>query len=166
MFPPKPPVFTTSRMSPEVKVTPMPLSDRLRRGIMPWQGFCSTIFSTTVSEGLTSGSAHMYFEVTCDPYSEQILFHHESFLVPWKRPLKAPKAAEVFPQVRQMVLDGRYQEAIELAFKEMNKGSIKQNTGSHAPDAWPAQAAGLGCAGDRILIRLSCFQTRLPAIKW
>jgi hypothetical protein len=130
-FPPKPPVFAASRLSPEVKVTPMPLSDRLRRGIVPRQGFCSTIPGTTVSEGLTSGNGHMYIEVTCDPYSEQILFHHESLLVPWKRPFEAPKAAEVFPQVRQMVLDGKYQEAIELAFKEMNKGPIKQNTGPH-----------------------------------
>ena len=109
----------------------MPLSDRLRRGIVPRQGFCSTIPGTTVSEGLTSGNGHMYIEVMCDPYSEQILFHHESLLVPWKRPFEAPKAAEVFPQVRQMVLDGKYQEAIELAFKEMNKGPIKQNTGPH-----------------------------------
>jgi len=28
-------------------------------------------------------------------------------------------------------LDGKYQQAIELAFKEMNKGPIKQNTGPH-----------------------------------
>ncbi len=73
----------------------------------------------------------MYIEATCDPYSEQILFHHESLLVPWKRPFEAPKAADVFPQVRQMVLDGKYQDAIEFAFKEMNKGPIKQNTGPH-----------------------------------
>ncbi len=130
-FPPKPPVFAASRLSPEVKVSPMPLSERLRRGVLPRQGFCSTIPGMTVSEGLTSGNGHMYIEVTCDPYSEQILFHHESLLVPWKRPFEAPKAAEVFPQVRQMVLDGKYQEAIELAFKEMNKGPVKQNTGPH-----------------------------------
>jgi hypothetical protein len=130
-FPPKPPVFAASRLSPEVKLSPMALSDRLRRRIVPRQGFCSTIPGTTVSEGLTCGNGHMNIEVTCDPYSEQILFHHESLLVPWKRPFEAPKAAEVFPQVRQMVLDGKYQEAIELAFKEMNKGPIKQNTGPH-----------------------------------
>jgi len=124
-------VYAASRLSPEVKVSPMPLSDRLRRGIVPRQGFCSTIPGTTVNEGLTAGNGHMYIEATCDPYSEQILFHHESLLVPWKRPFEAPKAADVFPQVRQMVLDGRYQEAIELAFKEMNKGPIKQNTGPH-----------------------------------
>ena len=130
-FPPKPPLFAASRLSPEVKVSPMPLSDRLRRGIVPRQGFCSTAAGATFSEGLTSGNGHMNIEVMCDPYSEQILFHHESLLVPWKRPFEAPKAADVFPQVRQMVLDGKYQEAIELAFKEMNKGPIKQNTGPH-----------------------------------
>ena len=109
----------------------MPLSDRLRRGIVPRQGFCSTLPGTSTNEGVTSGNGHMNIEVVCDPYSEQILFHHESLLVPWKRPLEAPMAAPVFPQVRQMVLDGKYQEAIELAFKEMNKGPIKQNTGPH-----------------------------------
>ena len=30
-----------------------------------------------------------------------------------------------------MVLDGKYHEAMELAFKEMNKGPIKRNTGPH-----------------------------------
>ena len=130
-FPPKPPVFAASRLSPEVKVSPMPFEERLRRGIVPRQGFSSTAPGNAVSEGLTSGNGHMVIEVTCDPYSDQILFHHESLLVPWKRPFEAPKAAEVFTQVRQMVLDGKYQDAIELAFKEMNKGPIKQNTGPH-----------------------------------
>jgi hypothetical protein len=130
-FPPKPPVFAASRLSPGVKISPMPVEERLRRGIVPRKGFCSTASGATFSEGLTSGNGHMNIEVMCDPYSEQILFHHESLLVPWKRPFEAPKAADVFPQVRQLVLDGKYQEAIELAFKEMNKGPIKQNTGPH-----------------------------------
>ena len=130
-FPPKVPEFAASHLSPAVMISPMPLEERLRRGIVPLQGFCSLIPGTTISEGLTSGNGHMNIEATCDPYSEQVLFHHESLLVPWKRPFEAPKAADVFPQVRQMVLDGKYQEAIELAFNEMNKGPIKQNTGPH-----------------------------------
>ena len=95
---------------------------------MPRMGFCSLEPGKTVSDGVTSGNGHMNIEVMCDPYAEQVLFHHESLLMPWKRPFEAPKAAVVFPQVRQMVLDGKYQEAIELAFKEMNKGPVKQNT--------------------------------------
>jgi hypothetical protein len=73
----------------------------------------------------------MNIEMTCDPYSEQILFHHESLLMPWKRPLEAPNVADIFPQVRQMVMDGKYREAIEFAFKEMEKGPIKVNTFGH-----------------------------------
>ena len=109
----------------------MPLAERLKRNIVPRRGFCSIAPGVTLAQGLTSGNGHMNIEVICEPYSEQILFHHESLLVPWKRPFEAPNAADVFPQVRQMVLDGKYKEAIELAFKEMNKGPIKQNTGPH-----------------------------------
>ena len=85
-FPPKVPEFAASHLSPDVRVSPMPLEERLRRGIVPLQGFCSLIPGTTISEGLTSGNGHMNIEATCDPYSEQVLFHHESLLVPWKRP--------------------------------------------------------------------------------
>jgi hypothetical protein len=130
-FLPKPATMANLLQQSDVKVAPMPLTERLRRGIVPRNGFCSTIPGTTLSSGLTTGNGHMYLEVLCDPYDEQILFHHESLLVPWKRPFEAPKAANVFDQVRQKVLDGKYQEAVELAFKEMNKGPIKQNTGTH-----------------------------------
>jgi len=130
-YPAKPPVFRKLDGASGVPVSPMPLEERLRRGVVPKRGFCSKLPGTTVSEGLTSGNGHMNIEVVCDPYSEQILFHHESLLVPWKRPFEAPMAAPVFPQVRQLVLDGKYQEAVELAFNEMNKGPIKQNTGPH-----------------------------------
>jgi alpha-L-fucosidase 2 len=78
-----------------------------------------------------SGSGAMNIELTGDPYSEQVLFHHESLIMPWRRPLEAPKAADIFPQVRQMVLDGKYKEAIEFAYQEMEKGPIKMNTWGH-----------------------------------
>jgi hypothetical protein len=130
-YPPKSPTFRASETAADIPVLPMPLMDRLKRNIVPRMGFCSLEPGKTVSDGVTSGNGHMNIEVMCDPYAEQVLFHHESLLMPWKRPFEAPKAAVVFPQVRQMVLDGKYQEAIELAFKEMNKGPIKQNTGPH-----------------------------------
>jgi alpha-L-fucosidase 2 len=109
----------------------MQLSERLKRNIVPRRGFCSLQPGRTTSEGLTTGNGPMYIEVGCDPYAEQILFHHESLLMPWKRPFEAPNAANVFPQVRQMVLDGKYQDAIELAFREMEKGPVKVNTFPH-----------------------------------
>jgi hypothetical protein len=121
---PGPPVFAESYQSPVVHVSPMSLSERLRRKIVPRHGFCSIVPGSTVSEGLTSGNGAMNIEMTCDPFSEQILFHHESLLMPWKRPIEAPKAADIFPQVRQMVIDGKYKEAIEFAFKAPNNPGI------------------------------------------
>jgi hypothetical protein len=130
-FPPKPPAFAQSALTPDTRVSPMPLAERLKRNIVPQHGFSSIAPGRTVSEGLTSGNGRMNIEVMCHPCSEQILFHHESLLMPWKRPFEAPNAAAVFPQVRQMVMDGKYQEAIELAFKEMDKGPVKVNTFPH-----------------------------------
>ncbi len=130
-YPPKLPAIRESETADSTTVSPMPLTTRLERNLVPRMGFCSLEPGKTVSDGVTSGNGHMSIEVMCDPYAEQVLFHHESLLMPWKRPFEAPKAAVVFPQVRQMVLDGKYQEAIELAFAEMNKGPVKQNTFPH-----------------------------------
>jgi alpha-L-fucosidase 2 len=128
---PGPPVFAESYQSPAVRVSPMSLAERLKRDIVPRHGFCSIAPGATLSAGLTAGNGAMNIEMMCDPYSEQILFHHESLLLPWKRPLEAPKVADIFPKVRQMVMEGKYREAVEFAFKEMEKGPIKLNTFGH-----------------------------------
>jgi alpha-L-fucosidase 2 len=130
-FLPKPPAFAESVQLPAVRISPMSLAERIKRKIVPRRGFCSIAPGTTLSEGLTSGNGAMNIEMTCDPYSEQVLFHHESLMMPYKRPYEAPKVADIFPQVRQMVLDGKYREAVEFAFKEMEKGPIKRNTYPH-----------------------------------
>ena len=128
-FLPKPPAFRDGPA--DVPFSPMPLAERLKRKIVPQRGFCSTVPGTSSSEGLTSGNGAMNIEVTCAPYSEQILFRHESLMMPYKRPYDAPNAADVFPQVRQMVMEGKYREAVELAFQKMEEGPIKRNTYLH-----------------------------------
>jgi hypothetical protein len=125
-FLPKPPAPARS-----YPILPMPLAERVRRKIVPQRGFCSIAPGNLVSESLTSGNGAMNIELMGDPYSEQILFHHESLLMPWKRPLEAPNIADIFPQVRQLVLDGKHSEAMSLAVERMNAGSIKQNTEPH-----------------------------------
>lgn len=127
----KPATFRKSRGASDVPVSPMPLEERLKRNLVPRPGFCSREPGHTTSQGLTSGNGPMTIEVACDPYAEQILFHHESLLMPWKRPFEAPNVGHIFPQVRQMILDGKYQEAIEFAFQEMDKGPVKINTWPH-----------------------------------
>jgi hypothetical protein len=125
-FLPKPPAPARS-----YPIAPMPLAERLRRKIVPQRGFCSIAPGELVSESLTSGNGSMTIELMGDPYAEQILFHHESLLMPWKRPLEAPQVADIFPQVRQMVLAGKDREAMTLALEHMNDSPIKQDTEPH-----------------------------------
>jgi len=125
-FLPKPPEVGRS-----YPISPMPLEERVGRKIVPQRGFCSIAPGDLVREALTSGNGTMNIELMGDPYSEQILFHHESLLMPWKRPLEAPNVADIFSQVRQMALDGKNSEAVALALQHMNEGPIKQDTEPH-----------------------------------
>jgi hypothetical protein len=113
------------------ELSPMPLAERLKRNVVPRRGFCSIAPASLVSECLTSGNGAMHIELMGDPRSEQILFHHESLLMPWKRPLEAPNLADIFPQVRQLVLEGKHSEAMSLAAQRMNESPIKPNTEPH-----------------------------------
>lgn len=112
-------------------ITPMPLKRRISRKLVPSQGFCSIAPAESVAESLTSGNGTMTIELMGDPYAEQILFHHEDLLMPWKKPLEAPRVAEIFPQVRQMILAGKDREAMTLAFQRMSEGPIKPETEPH-----------------------------------
>jgi alpha-L-fucosidase 2 len=114
---PKPPIVADSYLS-EVKIVPMPLEERLRRGVVPRRGFCSIAPASDAL--LISGNGTMSIDVQCDPYSEQIVFRHESVFVPHKH-FEAPDIAGIFPQVRQMILDGKYHEAAKLAYEEWHK---------------------------------------------
>ena len=112
-------------------VSPMPLSERVGKKIVPQRGFCSIAPGNLVNQALTSGNGVMNIELIGDPYSEQILFHHESLLMPWKKPMEAPIVADIFSQVRQMALEGKNNEAIALAIQHMNESPIKQDTEPH-----------------------------------
>jgi hypothetical protein len=125
-FLPKPPA--PARKYP---ISPMPLAERVRRKIVPQRGFCSIAPGQLVSESLTSGNGAMKIELMGDPYAEQILFHHEGLLMPWRRPLEAPQVADIFPQVRQMVLAAKDREAMTRALQHMNDSPIKQDTQPH-----------------------------------
>lgn len=125
-FLPNPPVPARS-----YSASSMPLSERVRRKLIPRRGFCSTAPGNLVSESLISGNGAMRIELMGDPYSEQILFRHENLLMPWKRPLEAPRVADIFSQVRQLVLAGKDREAMALALQRMNESPIKQDTQPH-----------------------------------
>jgi len=83
---PKPLVAAGVRLS-NVKIVPMPLGERMRRGIVPRHGFCSTIPASDAL--LISGNGPINIDMPGDPYSEQVTFRHESIFVP-RKPFEAP----------------------------------------------------------------------------
>ena len=129
-FLPKQPAFVESSQPGEVKITPMPLAERIKRKIVPQRGFCSL---APGNGALLSGNGAINIELACDPYIEQIPFHHESLFVPRRRPFEAPKIAEILPQVRQMLLDGKYHEAAQFAYQKWHES--------------PTQGGGMGFGG-------------------
>jgi alpha-L-fucosidase 2 len=119
-FLPKPPVF--AEIPSVVRVSPMPLAERVKRKIVPRRGFCSL---APGNGALLSGNGAVNIELACDPYTEQIPFRHESLFVPRRRPAEAPKIAEILPQVRQMLLDGKYHEAAQFAYQKWHESPIQ-----------------------------------------
>jgi alpha-L-fucosidase 2 len=112
-------------------IAEMPVAERLKRKIVPRQGFCSIAPAEAVNESLISGNGAMNIELMGDPYSEQVLFHHESLMLPWKKPVAAPEIADIFPRVRQLVLEGKHAEAMALAVRRMSEGPVKPDTDPH-----------------------------------
>jgi hypothetical protein len=92
---------------------------------------CSIVPGRSTREGLVSGNGPIYVEVACDPFSEQVLFHHENLMVPWKRPFEAPKVAHILPELRKLLLEGKYREGVDMAFRAMNEAGLPVNVYPH-----------------------------------
>ncbi len=161
-FLPKPP--EPARSYP---VSPMPLAERVRRRIVPQRGFCSIAPGELVSENLISGNGAVTIELMGDPYAERILFHHESLLMPWKKPVEAPNVADIFPQVRQLVLAGKDRVAMTLALEHMNDSPIKQDTEPHLTvPAFLMQLDLPKTAEARNYLRTLDFETGEAKVHW
>lgn len=123
---PKAPAYAESRLNPPLKIIPMPLEERKRRKIVPLKGFCSL---APGGEALISGNGSVNIELAGNPYTELIPFSHESLFMPRRQTAEAPKIAHIFPEVRQMVLDGKYREAAMFAYQEWKKTPITRSGG-------------------------------------
>jgi alpha-L-fucosidase 2 len=122
------PVISLSSFQPSsgIQIIPMPLKERIRRKIVPQQGFCSL---APGGDALLSGNGAVNIEVAGNPYTEQIPFSHESLFAPRKKSSETSKIANVFPKVRQMILDGKYHEAVMVAYNEWQKNPVRRGMG-------------------------------------
>ncbi len=141
----------------------MPLEERLRRGIVPRRGFCS--IAPAADALLISGNGPINIDMTCDPYSEQITFHHESMFVPHKH-VEAPNIAGIFPQVRQMMLDGKYHEAAQVAYDEWHKSPVPQGGGCGGGPAFSMRLDFPKTASVKDYLRTVDFESTEVKVHW
>ncbi len=107
-------------------IPPMPLEERIKRSIVPQKGFCSL---APGGDALISGNGAISIEIAGNPYTEQIPLSHESLFAPRKKLLETSKIANVFPKVRQMILDGKFHEAAMLGYNEWQKNPVTRAGG-------------------------------------
>jgi alpha-L-fucosidase 2 len=163
-FVPKPPVLAESTRPGDVSISPMPLEERIRRGIVPRRGICSV---TAASDALLlSGNGAMSIETACHPYSEQIVFRHESLFVPRKRPFEAPNIAGIFPQVRQMVMEGKYREAARLGYEEWHKTPMPPGMGGFGGVSFSMRIESPKTESVRDYLRTVDFESTELKVHW
>jgi alpha-L-fucosidase 2 len=154
---PKPIVSLESfQPSPSVATSPMSLAERIKRKNVPRQGFCSL---APGGEALISGNGAMNIEVAGNPYTEQIPFSHESLFTPRKKNLETPKIANVFPKVRQMILEGKYHEAVMLAYNEWQKNPVTRGMGGFGGGRFSMLVELPGSASVRNYLRTLDFES-------
>lgn len=160
---PKPPAMIPLHLPGGATVSPMPLKERLRRGIVPRRGFCSIAPASDAL--LISGNGHMSIDMQCDPYSEQIVFHHESVFMPQKH-FEAPNIAGIFPQVRQMMLDGKYHQAAKFAHDEWHKTPLPAGGGFGGGPAFSMRLDYPKSASVRDYLRTVDFESTELKVHW
>jgi len=156
-FLPKQPEFVNDTISP------MPLEERIKRKIVPQQGFCSL---APGGDALISGNGAVNIEVAGNPYTERIPFSHESLFTPRKKSSETSKIANVFPKVRQMMLDGKYHEAVMLAYDEWQKKPVSRGMGGFGGGRFSMLLEFPGSASVRNYLRTVDFESTEVKVHW
>jgi alpha-L-fucosidase 2 len=146
----------------------MPLAEREKLGAVPKRGMCSTIPATTADNGLISGDGKMWIQVYGDPLAEQVVFHQEHLIQPYKgQPLEAPKIAAVLPEVRKLILAGEYKKALDLSLAQAEAGPTKPGTANLSPH--PAFTMRIDTPGQHVVhdyLRTTDFESGEVKVVW
>lgn len=128
---PKNPVPISSFIPEDQQILSISLAERINRKIVPQRGLCSTIPGGGRNDLLMSGNGKMYIQISGNPLSEEVIFHHERLLVPWKMPFEAPNIAYILPEVRKLIMEGKYDRALNLSFEAATKAGMPPGTQNH-----------------------------------
>jgi alpha-L-fucosidase 2 len=105
-----------------------PLRGQERAAILPDRGFCSIRPAWRWQDALIVGNGTMNGLVFGDPLHETIMLRHERMLIPqWRSPPAPPRIAHVLPEVKRLHLEGKYDEAADLAIGEALKDGYPES---------------------------------------
>ena len=95
-----------------------PMSLEKRRTQLPHRSVCSLCPARRVDDALTTGNGRQRISVMGDPYEEELSFTHELIFEPkWAKTPEPPDFTGIMPQLRQLLLEGKFEEAGDLAEK-------------------------------------------------
>lgn len=128
---PKPPISLSTFEIDKQGIIPMPIENRMQWNVVPLRGICSIFPGMGRNDMLMSGNGKMQIQVSGNPTSDRITFQHERLLVPWKMPFEAPHIAWCLPEVQELILNGRYRQALELSFEAATKAGMPPGMQNH-----------------------------------
>lgn len=95
-----------------------PMSLDKRRRIVPCCGMSSLEPADRWEDALVTGNGKMGALVFGNPINERLVFNHERFNLPqWHNPPEPPDIAHIIPQVKELMLEGKYAEAYQLSIE-------------------------------------------------
>lgn len=127
----KQPVSIKTLVSVDQQILPMPVPERISRGVVPARGVVSIAPGTGQNDQLKTGNGKMFLNVNGNPLSEQIAFRHEHIQLPWPVKFEAPNIDSALPEVQRLILAGKYEEASEVSAKAAESAGMPGGTMNH-----------------------------------
>ena len=94
---------------------------------LPFVGMSSSAPAKIWQQALVSGNGTMGAMVLGNPSSERVVLNHERLYEPLlDEPCPLPKIADSLPRVRELLLAGKYREAIDHSWKSAQKQGFKE----------------------------------------
>jgi hypothetical protein len=91
----------------------------------PEHGFVSRLSASRWEESMITGNGTIGALVFGDPLNERVILSHEKLFMPEYPPAKAPPLYKYMDRIREMVLNGRGEEAAELAVEAGREAGIQ-----------------------------------------
>jgi alpha-L-fucosidase 2 len=145
----------------------MPVQTRIDRGVVPTRGLVSTAPGVGQNDSLITGDGKIKVGISGNPTADQISFRHERAQEPWPIGFEAPKIASALPEVKRLILAGKYKEALAFSMAAAAKDGFPGGMMNHDPSN--AIVMGIGIPADgaiRNYLRTVDFESGEVKVLW